>query len=92
MLCGKRVRDFGEFRAEKNGDLAYHLTLPRALAWLLKLDNETHEHREKFQEVIRSMIETDASKRPRAVDVARSMRECKTSKGLIFSGDCHDHI
>lgn len=56
------------------------------------MKNNEHENLERFQGVIQSMIETDASKRPSALDVARNMRECKTSSGLVFSGDCHDYI
>ena len=92
MLCGRRVRDFAEFRADDKGEVAYGCTLPKTLEWLSQLENEEHEDQEKLKGVIRSMIETDASKRPKAVNVASIMRECKTSDGLSFIGDCNDHI
>lgn len=92
MLCRQRVRDFAEFRADNQGEIAYNRTLPQTLEWLSQLKLEGHENQEEFQRVIRSMIETDPSKRPTAVEVARIMRESKTSSGLKFSGNCKDHI
>ena len=89
MLCGKRVRDFEKYRADKKGEVAYHLTLRD---WLADLDNQIHDNGNIVRKTIRNMIETEASKRPSAVEVARIMRECKTSGGLVFSGDCSDHF
>ena len=90
MLCGRRVRDFAEFRANDKGEVAYGRTLPKTLEWLSQLENEEHEDQEKLKGVIRSMIGIE-SKRPKAVDVAKIMSECKTSDGLSFIGDCNDH-
>ena len=53
------------------------------------MKNNKHENQERVQGIIQSMIETNASKRPSALDVAHDMRECKTSSDLVFSGDCH---
>ena len=85
VLCGRRVRDFEKFRADDEGEAAYHRTLPKTVVWLSTIDNKEHKDKEKFLGVIRSMIETDASKRPHAAEIGRIVEECKTSGGLIFN-------
>ena len=74
VLCGRRVRDFETFRADEQGEVAYHRTLPKTLEWLSRLDNQEHDNQNTVQKVIQDMIDTDASKRPTAVNVARIMR------------------
>lgn len=88
VLCGRRVRDFEDFRANDEGEVAYDRTLTKTLGWLSTMENKEQENQETFKNVIRSMMETDASKRPKAENVALIMRECKGCSGLVFSGDC----
>ena len=85
MLCNRRVRDFAEFRADDKGDIAYKHTLSKTFSWLAKLRLEGDGNQEAYRQVIRNMIQSDPSQRPKAADVARKM------SGLSVSGSCNEH-
>lgn len=88
MLCGPTTRDFEDFRADDEGNTTYRERLPQTLEWLAKLNNRDHGDSDKFKHLLRRMIARDASERPDAIEVARTMRECKTVAGEKFTGDC----
>lgn len=88
MLSSQTIRDFEDFRADDEGNTTYRERLPRTLEWLAKLCNRDHGDSDKFKHILRRMIARDASERPDAIEVARTMRACKTAAGSMFSGDC----
>ena len=82
VLCGCKVQDFEAERANSEGDIAYCNTISKALKWQPLLDmKEVHD-------IIKSMVDQDAERRPTALKVAQDLKKCKNSNGTSFAGDC----
>ena len=82
VLSGLKIRDFEQFRADQEGDIAYCNTLPKVLEWLKKLDME------EVHDIIKRMVDKDAERRPTALEVSQSLEECRTGNGIPFTGGC----
>lgn len=79
VVIGRRIRDFEAFRADEKGRHAYRYTLPKTLEWLSGVDSESYETKDRFQGILRRMIDEDPSQRPEARDVCNILRQCKSS-------------
>ena len=87
MIRGRRLQDFEKFRADESGSHAYRDTLPKTLEWLSSLDSgDRYETKERFQGILRRMIDEDPCQRPEARDVCRVLRECKSFDGNLRCG------
>ena len=82
MISGRRLQEFEKFRADKSGNCAYRNTLPKTFEWLSGLDVcDRYETKERFQSILRRMIDEDPRKRPEARDVWNALRQCKSFDG-----------
>ena len=81
VINGRRIRDFEAYRADEEGRHAYCYTLPKTLDWLSDLEIERYETKDRFQGILRRMIDEDPSQRPEARDVCNTLRQCKSSDG-----------
>lgn len=82
MISGRRIQDFEAFRADESGRHAYRDTLPKTLEWLSSLDGgHRYETKERFQGILRRMIDADPRQRPEARDVCSVLRQCNSFDG-----------
>ena len=86
VLQRRRVRDFKNFRADKDGKTAYRDTLPKTLEWLSTLDTDEYESKERFQEILRRMIDPDPRQRPSAQEVHNVLRRCTSYNEKVRCG------
>ena len=82
MISGRRLQEFEAFRADESGNCAYRNTLPKTLEWLSRLDpRDGYETKERFQDILRRMIDVDPRQRPEARDVSNVLRQCRSFDG-----------
>lgn len=86
VLKGQRIRDFQKFRADKDGKTPYRDTLPKTLEWLSNLDGDEYESKERFQNILRRMIDPNPRERPSAQEVHNVLRQCMSSDGKVRCG------
>ena len=87
MIRGRRLQEFENFRADESGSHAYRDTLPKTLEWLSILDGgDKYETKERFQGILRRMIDEDPRQRPEARDVCSVLRQCKSFNGYPRCG------
>ena len=76
VVQGKSVREFEEFRQADNHSSGYCATLPKALEWLLKIDDGTYETKDKFINTLQNMVAEDPRRRLSSTEVLGGMRNC----------------
>ena len=82
VIRGRRLQDFEKFRADDSGRHSYRDTLPKTLEWLSSLDgDDRYENKERFQGILRRMIDEDPRQRPEARDVCSVLRQCESCDG-----------
>ena len=88
VLCGQRIQKFEEFRVKNGGQIGYSQSLRQTSQWLSELKFDKLKDWEKFHQVLQRMIDPKAENRPKATEVAETMRGCETTAGMTLIGDC----
>lgn len=87
VLQGRRIGEFVAFRTDELGRSDYRYTNAKALEWMALVDGNDYPTKDRFQGVLKRMIDSDPEKRPTAQDVHQKLRICYTSNGIPRCGE-----
>jgi len=87
ILQRRRVGDFVRFRTDEFGRSDYRYTIARTLEWMALVDENHYETKDRFQGLLKRMIDSDPDRRPTAQDVHRELRTCHTLNRVPRCGE-----